>query len=451
MGKVIFIGIIAVVLFVGAAIVWPTVGLVGCFCVSLMKMQIREHVPWLFGFWGYILDMGIVCVAILGVLRTYLRDRRLGGIFVPHGVWICLIVLALWIWIRLPATRDPDIGFIKALVFSIFDTAMIILGLLYGRTEAGLRRMARALIVVGAIAVIGILVFGNVELEGEGSRTTLGYASPLAPADMAAYMVIALIGFWLAKRTLVSVMVMFVAAIFATGTILMTGTRSPFLTLALALLVMAYFYRRQVNFKTVITVLLLLGIAIFAFNYYLSISSGRLADRFGSEGIQTGIMARVEMINVSLTGWASSPILGTGPGDFAVQMGGYKIIRYPHNLILEVANELGLIGLIPYLALLYYGFRSIKLLSRPELDNSVFKMYAVIIFGVFIYHFFASFKTGSYAGSNIFYLSLGAVISMATLGSYEYMQLLEYSGEDDNEAPGSAITWPDEEQGEIVL
>jgi O-antigen ligase len=176
-----------------------------------------------------------------------------------------------------------------------------------------------------------------------------------------------------------------------------------------------------------------------------------IAERFGLEGIQTGIMVRVEMIKVSLSGWASSPILGTGPGDFAVQMTGYTMMRYPHNLILEVLNELGLIGLIPYLVLLYYGFRSIKLLSRPELDGGIFKMYAVIIFAVFIYHFVASFKTGSYAGSNIFYLSLGATISMTTLGSYEYMRLLEYRGADDNEVSDGVIVERGQEQEETVF
>jgi O-antigen ligase len=451
MSKILLLGIIVVILFVVLGIVWPTVGLVGYMCVSLMKTQMRVYVPWLFGFWGYILDMGTVCVAILGIWWTHLRERKVGEIFVPRGIWVCLIVLIFWIWIRLPATRDLGTGIIKALVFSIFDTATIILGLLYGRTEAGLRRMVRALIAVGIIAVIGILVFGSPEQGWEGARITFGNATPLAPADFASYLVIALTGFWLAKRTFISMAAMFVAAIFATGTILVTGTRGPFLTLASALLVTVYFYRRQVNLKAVIAVVLFLGLTIFAFRYYLSVSSGGIAGRFRLEEIQSGIMVRVEMVKVTLSGWANSPILGTGPGDFTAQMMGYTMTRYPHNVILELANELGLIGLIPYLVLLYYGFRSMKLLSAPELDHSEFKMYAVIIFGVFIYHFVASFKTGSYAGSNIFYLSLGATISMTTLGSYEYMRLLEYRGEDDNKVSDNVIMEQGQEQEEIVL
>jgi O-antigen ligase len=450
MNKILLLGIIVVILFVVAAIVWPTVGLLGYMCVSLMKTQMRVYVPWLFGFWGYILDMGTVCVAILGIWWTYIRERKVGEIFVPRGIWVCLIVLIFWIWIRLPATRDPDTGLIKTLVFSIFDTATIILGLLYGRTHAGLRRMVRALILVGIIAVIGIFVFGKPEEGWEGGRITFGSANPLAPADFASYMAIALTGLWLAKRTFKSAVVMFVAAIFVTGTILMTGTRGPFLMLGLALLVMAYSYRRQINFRAVIAVVLFLGLTIFAFRYYLSVSSGGISSRFGLALIQKGIADRVWMTKVSLSGWAGAPILGTGPGDFGAQMVGIKLERYPHNVILEVANELGLIGLIPYLVLLYYGFRSIKLLSRPELDGGIFKMYAVIISGVFIYHF-GSFKMGSYAGSNIFYLSWGATMGMASLGSREYMRLLEYHGEDDNEAPDSAIIGQDQEQEEKVF
>jgi len=451
MGKVIFLGIIAVILLVAAALVWPTIGLLGYVSIYLLKTPLRLYFPWLLGFWGYLLDMGLVCIAILGVLRTYQRERRAGEIFAPRGIWICLTVLIFWIWIMLPASRDYNIGVIKGLVFSIFDTATIILGLLYGRTEAGLRRMARALIAIGVMAVIGTLVFGRPEQEWEGGRITFAYATPLAPADMAAYLIIALMGLWLAKRTFISAVAMFVAATFATGAIFVTGTRGPFLMLASALLVMVYLYRRQVNLKAVIIVALFLGITILAFRYYLSISRGMVAERFGLAEIQKGIMDRVEMIKVSLKGWANSPILGTGPGDFAVQMEGANIMRYPHNVILEVLNELGLIGLIPYLVLLYYGFRSMKLLSRPELDGSRFKMYAVIVLGVFVYHFIQSFKGGSYAGSNIFYLSWGAVIGAATLGSYDYMGLPEYYDADNNEVASSTLTGRDQEEEEITL
>jgi O-antigen ligase len=446
MVKVIFIGIIVTVLFLAAAIIWPTVGLIGYITVYLMKGPLRAYIPWLFGFWGYILDMGMACLAIAGIWRVYLRERKIGEIFAPRSIWVCLIVLAVWIWIRLPATRDPELGMIKTLVFSIFDTAAIVLGLLFGRTQTGLRQMSRALIAVGVIAVIGVFVFGRPEQEWEGSRLTIGYAPSLAIADMASYLIIVLTSLWFAKRTFKAMITMFLAAIFATGTILMTGSRGPFFALAPALLVMAYLYRRQVNFKAAITAVLLIGIVIFAFRYYRSISSEIVSARFGLEEIQEGIMARVEMIKISLEGWATSPILGTGPGDFNVQMlEGAHMMKHPHNLILEVADELGLIGLIPYLVMLFYGFKSLKLLSRPELDGSEFKMYAMIIFGGFIYHFISSFKTGSYAGSHLFYLFWGAAISMAKLGFYERMQLQEYYGQDENEMLDSEITGRDQE------
>jgi O-antigen ligase len=292
-----------------------------------------------------------------------------------------------------------------------------------------------------------VLIFGRPETEFEGARITFGYTA-LAPADMAAYLVIALTGFWLAKRTFTSMVVMLAAAIFATGTIFVTGTRGPFLTLAPAFLVMIYLYRRQVNLKAVIAVILFIGIAIFAFRYYRGISSEIISARFGFTEIQKGIMDRLDMIRVSMIGWSRSPIIGVGPGGFNVEMISVSAIKHPHNLIVEVANELGLIGLIPYLVLLFYGFKSLKPLSRPELDGSELKMYAMITLGGFIYHFVASFKTGSYAGSHMFYLFWGASISMAKLAFYERVQLQESYGQDENEILGSEIT---EREQEIAL
>jgi O-antigen ligase len=451
MSKVLFPLIIVGILFIGAALVWPTLGLLGYISINVVKGPLRIYIPWLFGFWGYLLDMGLLCIAILGVLRTYRQERRPGEIFIPYGVWICLIFLALWAWLRLPASRDQNIGMIKVLVFSIFDMATLILGFLFGRTQTGLRRMARAFVLTGIISVIGVLFFGRPEQEWEGARTTFGYATALAPADMAAYLVIVLTGFWLAKRTFTSATAALAGTIFVTGTIFLTGTRGPFLMLAGAILMMVFLYLRQINLRAVIIVILFLGVAIFAFRYYMSASSGGIAWRFSMEEIQSSIMMRVALVKVTLKGWATSPILGTGPGDFSVQMEGLNLFRYPHNLILEVGNELGLVGLIPFFVLFYYGFRSIKLFSRPELDHSTFKMYAAIVFGVFIYHFIGTFKGGGYAGSNIFYLSWGAVISATILGSCEYMQLPEYYGANDNTMSGSELVWQGGVQEETAL
>jgi hypothetical protein len=78
-------------------------------------------------------------------------------------------------------------------------------------------------------------------------------------------------------------------------------------------------------------------------------------------------------------------------------------------------------------------------------------MYAVIVFGVFIYHFVGTFKGGGYAGSNIFYLSWGAVIGAASQGFYEYMQLSEYYSAGDSEVSDGMIMEWHQEQDEIIL
>ena len=74
MTKLIVIAVLVVILFISSAIVWPTIGLMGYIGIILVKIQMRIYFPWLFGFWGYIFDMGIVCIAIVGIWRTYLQE-----------------------------------------------------------------------------------------------------------------------------------------------------------------------------------------------------------------------------------------------------------------------------------------------------------------------------------------------------------------------------------------
>jgi O-antigen ligase len=372
--------------------------------------------------------MGLVLIALFAIVKNNFTKEVIKGKLAPYGVWVCLIILAFWVWIRLPATRDPEIGRIKVLIFSIFDTTIILLGVLFGRTKSGLRYIGRALIIIGIIAIIGVLIFGRHWQESEGGRITFGYANPLAPADLAGLLVISSIGYWLAKRTVRSAVFAAIVVLLSVYTILITGTRGPLFILPLVVVVMAYFYRRRINFQMVIAIALLAMVAVGTFHYFISRST--MPERFGISQIEGGILVRVYMVKTSLAGWKTAPFLGTGPGDFAAQMAGVQLIRYPHNVLIEVLNELGLIGLALYLLLLYYGFRGMKMLSLPEFEYTEYKMCSVIVFACLLYEFILSFKTGSYAGSNMLYFFWGASIGAAGLGLSESTELHEYEYSD---------------------
>jgi O-antigen ligase len=134
-------------------------------------------------------------------------------------------------------------------------------------------------------------------------------------------------------------------------------------------------------------------------------------------------------LSVTLENWLTNPVLGNGTGDTAYQLGGPNFEGYPHNLLLEAANELGVIGLVCMLVVFGYGIRMGFGLSRPELEGTYAKAVTVPFFGCFLHHLLFSFKTGGYAGSYTFYFFLGCTIALSRLWQAERTQLQRFSDE----------------------
>lgn len=96
---------------------------------------------------------------------------------------------------------------------------------------------------------------------------------------------------------------------------------------------------------------------------------------------------RIRYINESIALIKASPIhalIGYGIGSYGLLTVGEKIRAYPHNFILEIMVELGVIGLIVFLLFLFYIF-------RYHIKNTKSYIYLVIP----IYFLFVALTTGS--------------------------------------------------------
>lgn len=71
--------------------------------------------------------------------------------------------------------------------------------------------------------------------------------------------------------------------------------------------------------------------------------------------------------------WAKSPILGGGTGQFGVAVTGDDVQAYPHNIIVEVAAETGLLGVLVLIAMIGFAFSNgfIHLCAQEGLSRIV--------------------------------------------------------------------------------
>ena len=136
----------------------------------------------------------------------------------------------------------------------------------------------------------------------------------------------------------------------------------------------------------VLPVILLLVIIPPAFWYRMAVLIGSLSS--GTRG-DTSMVHRLHLVYSAFDVFIKNPLFGVGLGNFEAIASRYTI--YPmvcHNTYLEIASNLGLLGFIPYLSILYKGLttgrKGIKNGNASELiwavRASLLGMYIAIMF-----------------------------------------------------------------------
>ncbi len=69
------------------------------------------------------------------------------------------------------------------------------------------------------------------------------------------------------------------------------------------------------------------------------------------------VMRRVDFYRMALAQWMKSPLWGIGTGQFSVAVIGIEGRLYPHDIILELASENGIIGVLAFLSMIGLAFR----------------------------------------------------------------------------------------------
>ena len=235
---------------------------------------------------------------------------------------------------------------------------------------------------------------------------TFGHAHVFGVADACVHASFVLLSLWLARRRLWLLIALIAAVPLLVYTITATGTRAALFLPPATMLAIFWFYRGRVNFAAIIGG----SVAAVAIGYIIAgILTPDLLARFSPDLVREGLNVRIYMIRETWTGFLQAPFLGNGTGDTNFQFG------KPHNHVLEVANELGLMGLVPYLLLLGFGLRAGFRLCSKRLDGTQVKEVAVPIFACFLYQILLSFKAGSYAAVYLEYFFLVLVLVIERL------------------------------------
>ncbi|MCP4245469.1 MAG: O-antigen ligase family protein [bacterium] len=388
-------------------VVWPSLGFALVLGISLVKSFLRGLAPALMESFTY--DMTVVLITIAGAMIYRLRRGGRDWHLPPAFVFSWLVIVAL-MWLRLPASHEAEEGLKKCLIFSIFNTCACALCPLFILSLAEARRVLRTILVLGIIAMVGMLALGERTDEWDTARRSFAGAHVFGVANASVHGIIVLFGLWVAQRKLWQLVSMILCAPIAIYTIIASGTRASIMLAPVVMFLMVWLYRRKLNIKAIVAFTVAGTIIASAVAVVLD---SDLVYRFRAEAVREAFETRTYLVRVAFAGFLANPLLGQGTGDTLYQI---QTQSHPHNQILELANELGIFALAAYLVVVGYGLRAWWFLRRPEFDETEAKSVGVTVFGLLLYNGLWTLKSGSYAATYEFYFFITMMVVVQGVG-----------------------------------
>jgi O-antigen ligase len=199
--------------------------------------------------------------------------------------------------------------------------------------------------------------------------------------------------------------------------LLISGTRAPLLAVTFSSVVVVCMYaylgnvqitdfRRGTIFSAILS-LLFIPLALKNYGFRL-----RTVERFAilwNDEYPESLLTRIEFVRAGLNGWSKDPIIGSGIGSYSTILRNSSERLYPHNLLIEVLSETGLIGLILIAMMLY-----ISTLGSLRLSLHKVHPVAVFIFSIMLYWLLNSMITGDISHNRYLFIFFG----MINIGAY---------------------------------
>jgi O-antigen ligase len=212
--------------------------------------------------------------------------------------------------------------------------------------------------------------------------------------------------------------VLFVIFCFQMMALSVLGGRGPLLSAAFTVLLTWYLtieMRSDFRLKRVVRtrVFFFLVIGVFLFVVFLPQAQGilrtvsRLSAIIGA-GENSSVGMRKSLYLTALRLWLAHPLLGCGIGSFPVLAGLGDIRAYPHNIILELLIELGLVGLVLFGLLACIPMYALLQRRRLRRESVV-----VVVWLLFVYMMLNAMVSGDLTDNRFLFFVIGLAAGVA--------------------------------------
>ncbi len=362
------------------------------------------------------LTVALAALVLVGAVIKSSRDLLSRNIHYPKSYLFYLPFIAIML-LSLIYTPNLPAGLDKVGRFIVFSGIAILTPFLVLRTPADLRRFFLTLAVLGFVVAMDSFagLGGKERLVAEGGDTIqLGHDGALA--------IVVVWYLLLPRRSLFSRILLYGLVITLFVAVIGAGSRGPAVGLACCIALSFVLHKELgINVKTMLAdlgclvtaallVVPIVGIPQSSYDYLARLGDPNMRRMLGP---REALMAE---------GWRltlAHPFRGVGIGGFPVVFRG--IGAWPHNMMLEIGAEMGVIAVLLFCSLLWFSFRE----AVKQLRNSgpLLGPLSAVVFAFYAFEFIDIMNTGSMNDNRAMWLAIALPFVLRNLRAQETRQV----------------------------
>ena len=166
---------------------------------------------------------------------------------------------------------------------------------------------------------------------------------------------------------------------------------------------------KTLKFLLLAIVAFVAGSAAVSFVPGVAASFERIVGTFDSGDMAETTTGRIFLWNAAIKGWLASPIVGNGWGSFRYVWPGGNASIYAHNEILQLLNDVGVVGLVLFAALalssFVLAFNNVRYAVQTNAEDSTIRVSAYFSFALQLFLLVYSCTTGGLLQQPLIYIS----------------------------------------------
>lgn len=352
-------------------------------------------------------------VGFLGLAVVFFISRKKKVILLPR-FFLQYFLILLFFWIVVVSfiifSGSTTYGVLKAsLLLTKGVLPLLAFGLLYPFDDKDIRVIFFSIVTGSLLMALNLFIFTDIDSQ---RATTDDNTNPIAIARTIGIGT-TLLGVTSLIKSNTSVISRLFSIPLILGMILMiilTGSRGPLIATLVSIFTILFlvekgvFHRVFLLLKIITTASLFFTLIVFTPWERLGDSgSTRILYYVSSLGENTSDQERIYRFRQAWQSFIESNGIGVGTGGFA-RFYGYEGNEYPHNLILEVACEQGILGLSLLVLLIFFPLSG--LFSVSVTGDS---LYRIGILGIWPFALSNAFVSGDIATNYVLWISGGMV------------------------------------------